>query len=83
MTVFCMHSFFFYLNNIFLLFSGVGSSLAIFIFQFYSKAQLQFYSTLNNYLKLQEVVFFSPRITSCSFKVSRWNLMFKTVDNED
>ena len=67
-----LHAFlFFYLNNIFLLFSGVGSSLAIFISQFYSKALLQFHSTLNNYLKLQVVVFFSPRITSCSFEVSR------------
>ena len=68
-----LHAFlFFFLNNIFfMLFSRVGSSLAIFISQFYSKASLQFHSTVNNYLKLQVVVFFSPRITSCSSKVSR------------
>ena len=66
-----------------MLFSRFSSSLAIFIPQFYSKALLQFHSTLSDYLKLQVVNFFPPRITSCSVKVSQWNLMFKIVDNED
>ena len=66
-----------------MLFSRVGSLLGIFISQCYSEALLQFHSTLSDYLKLQVVVFFSPRITSCSVKVSRRNLMFKIVDNED
>ena len=64
-----------------MLFSRVRSLIAIFISQ--GKALLQFHSTLSDYLKLQVVVFFSPRITSCSVKVSRRNLMFKIVDNED
>ena len=80
-----LHAFlFFLLNNIlFMLFSRFSSSLVIFIPQFYSKTLLQFHSTLSDYLKLQVVNFFPPRITGCSVKVSQWNLMFKIVDNGD
>ena len=66
-----------------MLFSRFSSSLVIFIPQFYSKALLQFHSTLSDYLKLQVVNFFPPRINCCSVKVSQWNLMFKIVDNGD
>ena len=66
-----------------MLFNRFSSSLVIFIPQFYCKALLQFHSTLSDYLKLQVVNFFPPRITGRSVKVSQWNLMFKIVDNED
>ena len=66
-----------------MLLSRVSSSLTIFIPQFYCEAQLLFHSTLSEYFKLQVVNVFPPRKTSCSFKVSRWNLMFEIVDNED
>ena len=75
--------FLFWNNILFMLFSRVSSSLAIFIPQFYSEALLQFHSTLSDYLKLQVVNFFPSRITSCSIKVSPWNSMLKIVDNED